>query len=270
MSKDIRVLIIEDDPYARDLMALLLARDWRTRVVGEVANQADVRRFFAQPEQGVEIIIIDTEMPWDQGWLPEILDSVVSSSPTSRVLFTGTRGDQDILERALRNGWSCGYVLKHEILYALATAVVVAARGRWVITPAIQRIAAVRRIALPQETTILDGTRNVTHLSRRESEVARLGILFNLAQRDLADELVLSVEWISKITRAAYEKLGLRAILSGEASLDAYLEDENIIERYRTAIRKTGTRPDLSLRKAPWLATLAFHLLTAPETSLPE
>ena len=39
MAKDIQVLIIEDDPYARDLMTLLLTRDWRTHVIGEIANQ---------------------------------------------------------------------------------------------------------------------------------------------------------------------------------------------------------------------------------------
>ena len=45
MAKDIQVLIIEDDPYARDLMALLLTRDWRTRVIGEIANEHELRDF---------------------------------------------------------------------------------------------------------------------------------------------------------------------------------------------------------------------------------
>ena len=40
MAKDIQVLIIEDDPYARDLMTLLLTRDWRTHVIGEIADLA--------------------------------------------------------------------------------------------------------------------------------------------------------------------------------------------------------------------------------------
>ena len=42
MPKDIRVLIVEDDPYARDMMSLGLTRDWRTRVVGEVPNKGDL------------------------------------------------------------------------------------------------------------------------------------------------------------------------------------------------------------------------------------
>ena len=34
MLRDIHVILIEDDLYARDYMAILLRRDWRTRVVG--------------------------------------------------------------------------------------------------------------------------------------------------------------------------------------------------------------------------------------------
>jgi len=46
MAKDIQVLIIEDDPYARDLMTLLLTRDWRTHVVGEIQGQHELHDFF--------------------------------------------------------------------------------------------------------------------------------------------------------------------------------------------------------------------------------
>ena len=35
MVNDIRVVIVEDDPFARNWMALLAARDLRTRVIGE-------------------------------------------------------------------------------------------------------------------------------------------------------------------------------------------------------------------------------------------
>ncbi len=43
MKKEARVLIVEDDPFALNWMALLLARDWRTCVVG-VTNRLDGMR----------------------------------------------------------------------------------------------------------------------------------------------------------------------------------------------------------------------------------
>ena len=38
MPKDLYVLLIEDDPFARDLMSMLMSRDWRTRVIGELVD----------------------------------------------------------------------------------------------------------------------------------------------------------------------------------------------------------------------------------------
>ena len=48
MYQEIRVAIVEDDPYARDLMAMLMWRDWRTRVVAEVAHPEDIRHILKE------------------------------------------------------------------------------------------------------------------------------------------------------------------------------------------------------------------------------
>jgi len=67
MHTEIQVVIVEDDPYARDLMAMLLARDWRTRVVAEFESGAenDLKGFFSDPLNPVDVVIIDTEVPAD-------------------------------------------------------------------------------------------------------------------------------------------------------------------------------------------------------------
>jgi len=41
MQKELNVIIVEDDPYARDFMSMLLRRDWRTRVVGEFISLSE-------------------------------------------------------------------------------------------------------------------------------------------------------------------------------------------------------------------------------------
>ena len=38
MVREISILIVEDDIYARYWMEMMLRRDWRTRVVGQVDN----------------------------------------------------------------------------------------------------------------------------------------------------------------------------------------------------------------------------------------
>jgi len=259
MSKDIRVLIIEDDPYARDLMSLLLTRDWRTRVVGEVAGEGDLALFLRDEMQKVDVVILDTEIPGEPD-IPSKLAAITQKIPVPpRILYTGTLAKREILAEVL-NGNCSGYILKQDILYALGAAVALVVAGSPVVTSGIQKIAG--RYALPNGTLVLDGSKLTTNFSRRENELIRLGIVFNLAIRDIADELVLGAGWVSEIVSTIYRKLGVREILTGEVPLDLYFTDEAVLERCKEITKRSTTG---KLRKAPWMSTLAFHLLTVPE-----
>jgi len=263
MPKDIRVLIIEDDPYARDLMSLLLTRDWRTRVVGEVADEEDLTLFLHDEMQKVDVVILDTEMPGEPGIPARLAELAKKMITPPKILFTGTKTNRDILEQVM-SGSCAGYVLKQDILYALGAAVALTAGGTCVITPGIQQSA--QRFAFPNGTVILDGRKVSVNFSRREQELIRLGIIFNLAIRDIADELVLGAGWVSEIVSTIYRKLGVREILTGDVSLDMYFTNETVLAHCKDIIKRAGAKnPDGKLRKAPWMSTLAFHLLTVPE-----
>lgn len=263
MAKDIRVALIEDDPYARDLMSLLLTRDWRTRVVGEVANRAELLDFLAQPEGRVNVVVLDTEIP-DAPDLPFELAALTEDLPDPpAILFTGTqvapRPYNYIVEH--QRG---GYVLKNELLYALGSAIAQIAAGHCVITPGVQTLRT--QTDLPTESYVLDGRRQWSAFTPREREIIRLAMIFNLAIRDMADELVLSAGWISEIVSTIYMKLGLREILTGEAALEDYFSNENVLAHCREITQRGKSGDDnTKLRKAPWMTTLAFHLLTIPE-----
>jgi DNA-binding NarL/FixJ family response regulator len=263
MPKDIRVLIIEDDPYARDLMSLLLTRDWRTRVVGEVANEGELKLFLSDEMQKVDVVILDTEIPGDPG-LPVKLAARTQEIPNPpKILYTGTLANREILDSVTHSRCS-GYILKQEILYALGAAVALVESDTCVVTPGIQQLMG--RYALPNGTLILDGRRLTNSFSRRENELIRLGIIFNLAIRDIADELVLGAGWVSEIVSTIYRKLGVREILTGEVPMDMYFTDENVLAHCQEITKRaTSNQPGGKLRKAPWMSTLAFHLLTVPE-----
>ena len=268
-SKDIRVLLFEDDPYSRDLMTMLLTRDWRTRVVGEAGAGDELHQHFSLAGM-VDVVVLDTEITQNPR-LPQEVRSYAARLPTPPViLYTGTQPNEDLLRDGLDDHFG-GYLLKTEILYSLATAVSLAAGGHPVVTPRILHFAQEREIPLPKGTLILDGTQPVQRFSRRESEIIRLGILFNLAQRDMADELVVSREWTSEIMSKIYEKLGIRDIVANEVSLDEYFEDPAIKERFQSILNRASKGSVAErVRKAPWISTLAFHLLTRPGVTVPE
>jgi DNA-binding NarL/FixJ family response regulator len=264
MQKDIRVLIVEDDPYARDLMSLLLTRDWRTQVIAEVGSMDDLKGFLLGKDERIDLMIVDTEYPKGPEWPFDIAEMANMNNNPPTILFTGTRGDQDIVRRLLANDFG-GYIIKGEILYALATAVSFAAAGFQVITPGVLRL--IPRNALPSGVLMLDGRKFATGLTRRERELVRLGIIFNLSIRDIADELVLSAGWVSEIVSTIYRKLGMREILAGEVPLEDVFQDEAVLTRCKQIMaRGNPDKEQGTLRKAPWMATLAFHLLTQPES----
>jgi len=265
MPKDIRVLIFEDDPYARDLMALLLTRDWRTRVVGEVADERELILYLNDEMQNIDVLILDTEIPGESGLHLRLAEMIREVANPPKLLYTGSLANRETLEKMIQAGGS-GYVLKQEILYALGAAVALVESGTCVVTPGVQQIAG--RYALPNETLVLDGRSLTINFSRRENELIRLGIIFNLAIRDIADELVLGAGWVSEIVSTIYRKLGVREILTGEVPMDMYFTDEAVLAHCREITRRArSNQTGGKLRKAPWMSTLAFHLLTVPEIS---
>jgi DNA-binding NarL/FixJ family response regulator len=210
-----------------------------------------------------DVVILDTEIPEEPGIPARLAELTKEILVPPKILYTGTKANRDILEKVM-SGSCSGYVLKQDILYALGSAVSLAASGTCVITPGIYQAA--QRYAFPNGTIILDGRRLSANFSRREKELIRLGIIFNLAIRDIADELVLGAGWVSEIVSTIYKKLGVREILTGEVPLDMYFTNESVLSHCQGIInRSVAKSSEGKLRKAPWMSTLAFHLLTVPE-----
>ncbi len=263
MAQDIHVLIVEDDLYARDLMALLLTRDWRTRVIGEVSNEEDIPTFLKESDLRVDVIVLDTEIPDDDNWPFGVIEDIRSVENPPKILYLGTTPNVELLGQVINEPEFGGYALKGEILYGLAAGIALVSSGMSIVSSGIKRAAWEKGISLPEKTKEVDGSTQSVKFTRRESEVVRLAILFNMAMRDVADELVLSTEWASEIVSHAYTKLGLKEIKSGEVPLSDYFDDPAILARWNKVIPPEGVKS----RKAPWTATLAYHILTMPKVS---
>jgi two-component system response regulator FimZ (fimbrial Z protein) len=263
MPKDIHVLMIEDDPFARDLMGMLLTRDWRTRIVSEVGSEDDLQRALDIPYQRIDATVLDTEVPGDANWPFKAAEITLGKNPATKILCTATRSEPGILKRVLDLGFG-GYVVKKEMGYSLAAAVALVVKsGRFVLTESSYRLALRERLALPEEAVVLDGNRPVANLTPREEEIARLAILFNHPHRDLSDELLIRADQVSKHVSNVYSKLGLDQIIEGELAPDVFFQDKLVLKHFRRILGKVSRQS--SRRKTADMATLAFHLLTQPE-----
>lgn len=256
MSRSIHVVIVEPDFFARNWMALILARDWRTRVVGEVENLRELEALLGKGTERVDVILVNSDSNGQQLPVNRLHEIAAPRFPQARIVWTSTAPQEGVLRAALAAGHA-GYLLKSEVRFSLAWALVFALE-RFVLTPGLYRLAASE---LPAGAAVLDGRKNINRLTEHEAEVARMALIFSMERRDLSDEMGISKDWSYGLVSGLYHKLGLEEILKKEVDPEAYLGSHALINAHlKEILEMMGSSP-----KARDMETLAFHLLTMPE-----
>ena len=252
--------ILEDDIFARNWMALLMVRDWRTRIVGEFGSQAELYASLNNPNQMFDVLIFDIDLFGEYYKLADFCQSLQSKCQHAKILLTGICPDPKILKQ-VSDEQIAGYVLKNEIGYALSWVVTFVNEGHWVISPGVQKLAHESNYLLPDNALVLDGRRSILEFTDHEAEVARMAFIFSVGRRDLADELKISDQWSYGLVSELYKKMGLADIIAGEADLFSFIGESEIIkQKFKDIMDQLGDS-----KKARDMETLAFHLLTMPE-----
>jgi hypothetical protein len=258
---EFQIAIVENDPFARNWMALLAARDWRTRVAGEFDEPLKIIPMLHKKASYIDLILLDTDIPSGGDWIPQILEAISGIERPPAILCTGISADQDVLGR-MTHPCFVGYILKNEISYSLAWAIDIALTGKWVITEGVRSLASAIRFPLPHPCMVLDGRRTLqSTLSKHQAEVSRLAFLFSMERRELADELGIVEDWSYGLVSQIYEQLGVKDILNDEETLQSYFGDQPLILSHIEKIRAAGKNSI----KTHDLETLAFHIITMPE-----
>jgi DNA-binding NarL/FixJ family response regulator len=103
----LRVLLVDDDPVFRELLAFVLREDVGAEIVGQAANGA----------KGVElarklrpdVVVMDLRMPTMDGF--EATEQIVRELQGARVLVVSSSTEPEDIERATKAG-AAGYVPK--------------------------------------------------------------------------------------------------------------------------------------------------------------
>lgn len=258
MSKDILVTIIGDDVFARDWMSLLLVRDWRTRVVSEITSQDDFNAFKHDGIQKVDFLLVDLDsLATQPALISNILDDDAIPQP-AKLLLVGTSLDAKAF-KSIPSQLFAGYLLKDEILSSLAWAITFAAEGSTVFTPSTLDFAYQLNFPVPENKIVLK-SHHIPGLTDRQTDIAKLAIIFSIGRRDLADELKISDQWSYGMVSELYTKLGLSDIFDGSVDAYRYMENDEVIKAHiKDILEDLGTS-----KKARDVETLAFHLLTMP------
>jgi DNA-binding NarL/FixJ family response regulator len=214
----INVLLADDHTVIREGLRVLLEASGEVKVVGE----ADTGRQAVQLAKKLmpDVVVLDVAMPSLNGL--EATRQILREVPNTKVLILSSYSDDEYVHQLIEAG-AIGYLVKQTAAQDLVKAIREANKGNAFFSPSIsKRLLEQYRDAFVRGTTI---RRNVSSLTSREMEVLQL-IAEGYANKQIADELSISVKTVEKHRQQLMEKLNLHDV----ASLTRYAVSKGIVE----------------------------------------
>jgi DNA-binding NarL/FixJ family response regulator len=199
----IRVMIADDHDLYRRGMQVVVELDGTAQVVGEASNGAEAVEVCQRVEP--EVVLMDVRMPGVGGI--EACRLIRESVPTARILMLTMSDDESDLFEAIKAGAS-GYLLKDLPGEEVADAIRRVHDGQAIIPPGMAATLLTEFTRLSQEPEPISGSAPL--LTDREVEVLRL-VARGRANREIADELVISENTVKNHVRNILEKLHLHS-----------------------------------------------------------
>ncbi len=214
----IRVLIVDDDPYVRTGLAMILNVASGIALVGEASDGTEV--LSAVDAHAPDVVLMDIRMPTLDGLAATELLRARPAKPEIIVLTT-FHADEYVL-RALRAGAS-GFLLKDtrpaEILHAIRRV----AAGDPILSPAVTRQLITHVGSVDADARQRHARRVLGKLSEREREVAA-AVSRGRSNAEISDTLFMSVATVKAHVSSILTKLDLNnrtqvALLAHDAGL---------------------------------------------------
>lgn len=204
-----RVLIIDDDYYAREAMQALVARDSRTRMWGTAGGVGEAIALLDSTRgPRPDVIVLDIRLGEEELGgiigLPRLKDAC----PTCRVLVSSISRDEETVRVALLAG-ADGYVWKNESTDGIAEAIVRVHEGRLVVSASVAEklLSAVTDLGT-YAAEVLPDRQEYKELTEATRKTVYLYCCCGMSAREIADELQLSVNTVNSRIKNAYAVLG--------------------------------------------------------------
>jgi DNA-binding NarL/FixJ family response regulator len=118
LHRPLRILLVDDDPVFRELIAFVLRADVGAEIVGHASDGTEGVEL-AQ-ELHPDVVVMDLRMPCMDGF--EATRQIAATVPDARVVVVSSSKEREDIERAGRAG-AAGYVPKDRAVAELSDAV---------------------------------------------------------------------------------------------------------------------------------------------------
>ena len=202
MKTKTRVMVVEDSPRYREVIALALEDESDIHLAGEFGTVEIALRTLREtrPERLPDLILLDLRLPGMDGL--DALPHFHSAAPNTKVMIlTQSDSEADVL-RAISRG-AAGYLLKS------STATQIIEGIRTVMAGGASLDAGVARFILSTLKTRLPKGEAEKILTARELEILAL-LGEGLVKKEIADKLAISYTTVDSHVVHIYDKLGVR------------------------------------------------------------
>ena len=207
----VRVLLVDDDPHIRQVIAQELMVDARTMLVGQATSVRGGRRAIKQYE--FDVMLVDLHLDDGDGF--DLLDYMKAVRPVAQaVMVSSTEIDEQVL-RVFERGAS-GYMVKNAWFGTYVQTVLQVANGGVSITPQFARrmlqrfVPAQAEVDAPAQLVPCCPERKESEkLSARETEVLSM-VASGLSNIEIGQNLLINATTVNTHLRNIYRKLQVR------------------------------------------------------------
>jgi DNA-binding NarL/FixJ family response regulator len=201
---EIRLLIVDDDPFIRESLRMIVELDPQIRAAGVCTNGEEAAAF-VQNGGGVDVVLMDIRMPVCDG--VEGTKRIKAVAPDVKILILTTFDDDEYIVEALRGGAS-GYLLKNIPPDKIIEGIKTVHSGNVLIHPDVAR----KLTGLLQPPAPPSGPAKPLSeygLTASEQQIVEK-IAEGLSNKEIAQELFLSEGTVKNYVTEILGKLGLR------------------------------------------------------------
>lgn len=199
----IRLLLVDDQPYIRDSLRIILEQQPDFEIIGLTENGEQAVSFCEQEQP--HVVLMDLNMPGMDG--AEATKLIKQKWPGVRVLILTTFQETDMAVEALQNG-ADGYLLKSTEPQELFEGIRLVHRGVKMITPDITNVLIDHYEMNPASEAPTEKC-NEYGLTPRELEILEC-LSKGMRYKSIAAKLYLSDGTVRNYASTIYAKLGVR------------------------------------------------------------
>lgn len=202
MKSKIRVMLVEDNPRYREVIALALKQEPGIELASEFGTAEIALRSLRDRSNGElpDLVLLDLRLPGMDGL--EALPQFLACAPAAKIMILTQSNDEADVLRAISLGAS-GYLLKSSTVTTITEGIRTVMRG------GASLDAGVARFIIHTLKTRLSKGSSVGLLTDRQMEILTL-LGEGLLKKEIAERLKISYATVDEHVAHIYERLGVR------------------------------------------------------------